>query len=374
MQKRVAGIILCWVFVAIGTAAQNTFPASGNVGIGTTNPNAALAVKSPGINQFVSTVLNSNSQQIFGIWDQNNGASTLEMRDWSQTPTVTISTTSNSWFNGGNVGIGTTLPLGIFQISEPNQSIGNWINFYNNVGISGGNPPAAMNAGVILGWNASGGVGESEILYGTGLGSGPRLDFGRWSGTGRTIDMSLNAGNVGIGTTSPAYKLDVAGPMRVQGGGIVYPDGNTQSAAWTGSLCGGDYAESIDVSDDRARYEPGDVLVIDPNIDGKFVKSSESYATSVAGIYSTKPGVVGRRQTTQKNPDEIPMAVIGIVPVKVSTENGSIRRGDILVTSSIPGYAMKGTDRSRMFQAVVGKAMASLESGTGTIEVLVSLQ
>ncbi len=38
------------------------------------------------------------------------------------------------------------------------------------------------------------------------------------------------------------------------------------------------------------------------------------------------------------------------------------------------GYAMKGTDRSRMLGAVVGKAMANLESGKGVIEVLVTLQ
>jgi hypothetical protein len=35
---------------------------------------------------------------------------------------------------------------------------------------------------------------------------------------------------------------------------------------------------------------------------------------------------------------------------------------------------MKGTDRNQMLGAIVGKAMGSLESGTGMIEVLVSLQ
>jgi hypothetical protein len=35
---------------------------------------------------------------------------------------------------------------------------------------------------------------------------------------------------------------------------------------------------------------------------------------------------------------------------------------------------MKGTDRSKMLGAVVGKALGNLDSGTGMIEVLVTLQ
>lgn len=38
------------------------------------------------------------------------------------------------------------------------------------------------------------------------------------------------------------------------------------------------------------------------------------------------------------------------------------------------GYAMKGTDRTRMLGAVIGKALAPLDSGTGVIMVLVTLQ
>jgi hypothetical protein len=68
------------------------------------------------------------------------------------------------------------------------------------------------------------------------------------------------------------------------------------------------------------------------------------------------------------------MAMVGVVPTKVSAENGPIRKGDLLVSASLPGYAMKGTDRGRMLGAVLGKAMGSLDSGTGVIEVLVTLQ
>ncbi len=103
-------------------------------------------------------------------------------------------------------------------------------------------------------------------------------------------------------------------------------------------------------------------------------KSSEPYSKLVAGIYSTKPGIIGRRQSGEREQSEIPMAMVGIVPTKVSAEGGSIRRGDLLVTSSTLGYAMKGTDQTRMLGAIVGKAMGNLDSGTAVIEVLVSLQ
>jgi hypothetical protein len=45
-----------------------------------------------------------------------------------------------------------------------------------------------------------------------------------------------------------------------------------------------------------------------------------------------------------------------------------------LVTASKPGFAMKGTDLSRMLGAVIGKALGKLDSGTGVIEVVVTLQ
>ena len=72
--------------------------------------------------------------------------------------------------------------------------------------------------------------------------------------------------------------------------------------------------------------------------------------------------------------NEIPLAIVGIVPCKVSAENGPIQPGDLLVTSSTPGHAMKGTDRTRMLGAVVGKALEPLNEGNGIIQVLVTPQ
>ncbi|WP_213803756.1 hypothetical protein [Granulicella sp. dw_53] len=112
------------------------------------------------------------------------------------------------------------------------------------------------------------------------------------------------------------------------------------------------------------------MLVLSEDSGSDVSKSSQSYSTLVTGIYSTKPGVIGRRQAGVKSDSEIPMAMVGIVPTKVSTENGPIKRGDLLVTSATEGYAMKGTDRGRMLGAIVGKALGSLDSGMGVIEVV----
>ncbi len=157
--------------------------------------------------------------------------------------------------------------------------------------------------------------------------------------------------------------------------GIKFPDGNTQTLAWMGT-CGADYADSVDVSGERNRYEPGDVLVIDANNPKKFTKASEPYSTGVSGIYSTQPAVLGTNHPHDKDKlkAEVPMAMVGIVPTKVSAENGAINPGDLLVTSATLGHAMKGTDRSRMLGAIIGKALEPLDHGAGTIEVLVTLQ
>ena len=199
----------------------------------------------------------------------------------------------------------------------------------------------------------------------------------------------LNAGNVGIGTTNPQNTLEVNGTAQVDGAlvgpgngavtiggsGIAFANGGgTQTTAWTGILCGGDYAEAVNPAGDKKAYAAGDVLVISDETSGEVEKSSEAYSTKVVGVFATKPGVIGRRESLPKDGQDLPMAMIGIVPTKVTTANGPIHRGDLLVTSSQLGFAMKGIDRNRMLGAVIGKAFGSLDSGTGIIEVVVTLQ
>jgi len=128
-------------------------------------------------------------------------------------------------------------------------------------------------------------------------------------------------GNVGIGTALPGAKLGVSGSVKLSGNGasMTYADATVQSTAWTGILSGGDYAESVDITGERSAFEPGDLLMIDPKVHGRFQKSSGPYSAMISGVYATKPGVTGRRQPRSKpQEDEAPMAMLGIVPTKVS--------------------------------------------------------
>ena len=68
------------------------------------------------------------------------------------------------------------------------------------------------------------------------------------------------------------------------------------------------------------------------------------------------------------------MAILGVVPCKVSNENGRIERGDLLVTAGTSGHAMKATDSARLTGAVLGKALEPLNQEHGVIEVLLALQ
>jgi hypothetical protein len=127
-----------------------------------------------------------------------------------------------------------------------------------------------------------------------------------------------------------------------------------------------DVAEFMPVAGDAG---PGTVLVIGKG--GVLSPSAKAYDTRVAGIVSTEPGVsLGTKEGG--NPGEALIAVAGKVPCKVDASNGPIHPGDLLTTSGNTGYAMKATHPQ--IGTVLGKAMGTLESGTGTIEVIVTLQ
>ncbi|MCK6483664.1 MAG: hypothetical protein HUU22_14550 [Phycisphaerae bacterium] len=288
--------------------------------------------------------------------------------------------------------------------------------------------------------------GESSVASGTGVMGANTSTSGQTYGVYGIVNSSAGyagyfqggrsyfEGNVGIGALPPVFRLDVrhdstsanvmnlqresdsaaasdllqmvmgAGSsdtsqfiecergadikFRVWGDGDVTADGTYTSPA--------DFAELIRVTGGIETVEPGDVLVIDVDNPRAVVKSTTARSTLVAGVHSTRPGVLGSEHdwdevardlgfvpdaagempaikpiTLGRMIGEAPVAVVGIVPCKVSAENGAIRPGDLLVTSTMPGHAMR--DENPRPGTIVGKALGSQGEGTGVIRVLVTL-
>lgn len=253
-------------------------------------------------------------------------------------------------------------------------------NYNTAIGFGAGPLSGSLSNTTAIGaWSATyksntmilGGTGEYAVTVGIGLVnpvSDYALDIDTTQDSNGVINggvvVNASGGNLYLGMTEGTHKF------RVDTNGAVYADGGLNSS-------GADFAESVAVRGQRSQYEPGDVLEIDERADRHLALSNHPYATLVAGIYSTKPGLLASPHhidDESSHSSEVPLAVVGIVPCKVTAENGPIARGDLLVTSSLPGYAMKGTDRQRLVGAVVGKALEALPEGKGVIEVLVTLQ
>ena len=212
-------------------------------------------------------------------------------------------------------------------------------------------------ADLILGGNADTGVGDdgkifSEPSYASSdiylvANDGVRIDLDN-DGNGEDADFEIRDKDDNL-----IFDVDESGEVCAKG---------------SFSPGGCDVAEYFPASECP---EPGTVMVIDPSGGSKLRCSTIAYGTTVAGIVSTEPGVsLGTEE--DGNDGESLIAVAGRVPCKVDATYASIEAGDLLTTSDTPGHAMKATDPA--IGTILGKALEPLDSGTGVIEVLVTLQ
>lgn len=149
--------------------------------------------------------------------------------------------------------------------------------------------------------------------------------------------------------------------FKVDNLGNVSADGSFTSPA-------ADFAEMLP---GKPGLEPADVLVIDD--DGELTLSTEAYQKTLMGVYSTKPAFIGGVKPNETDSSKVPLAVVGIIPVKVTGENGFVQPGDMLTSSSTAGYAMRAGDFAPN-GTVIGKALGHMKDDKGIIEMFVILQ
>lgn len=274
--------------------------------------------------------MNDIDDHLWGIGSNHNGnglgGGQFYIYDSASTTDNTVFTVQRGT---GNVGIGTTTPRAKLEVDGRLRVIRD----------DSASPPTS-GIGMEIFWSGSRGIISP---------------WDRDTNTARDLSLVPFGGRVMVGDGTPATMLDVNGAVTIRGGADIVEGFD--------SICG-------------TAFDPGTVLVIDPENPGKLMCSEDAYDYKVAGVVSgangVKPGIKLGQDGVMDG--EIPVAMTGRVYVKCSSENGAIMPGDRLTTSSIRGHAMKATDANLSDGAVIGKAMSALDESTGMVLVLVNLQ
>lgn len=296
----------------------------------------------------------------------------------AQTQSWTDGTSGGMYYSGGNVGIGTPTPatalhvfstadvISMIRIQNSNATGTSASGALQLLGDTAATSYVAHGTGrtvsrwgfTLGGWNEVLAWGGNGLVQGT-LGATP-LVFGTNSAERLRID---SAGKVGIGTTSPAFALDVNGAIHASG-------------AITGGTVNATYQDVAEWVPANEPLQPGTVVVLDRRNNNHVTESRNAYDTAVAGVVSAKPGVM----LGEPGDDKAKIATTGRVKVHCTASAGPIAIGDLLVTSSDRGTAMISTPidiggvKLHRPGTVLGKALEPLASGEGDILVLLSLQ
>lgn len=208
--------VVTGLFLDHSANAQNTFPASGNAGVGTSSPNTYLAGTN-GLTLFGANpgLAFSTSSKTWLLWGAAADNSFRLFENSANLDRITV-------LPGGSLGVGTTTPGTLLHT----RSLANTDNELR-IDVTSGSKKSILglaNAGTDYAQLYFDNATNNLLLtqkYASGY-----LGFGTNS---RTTDLVIaNSGNIGINTTSPTAKL------QVQNGSVLF-DGTTGTTPVSGA-------------------------------------------------------------------------------------------------------------------------------------------
>lgn len=300
----------------------------------------------------------NSPEYYYRAYSQVEGAETFWLK--AATSGDAYHNTRADMYVSGNVGIGTTPAADVkLQIEDLNNS--------TNMVVSAGDNPGILNSPTVSLMRKDG--NDVQLAkYGLKLdatdGNKFKLLYGgidAFTATPLVVDTS---GNVGIGTTSPGTRLDVAG------------GGHFAGAVTVDGIINAKYQDFAEWVPSEGEMPAGTVVILNPLKTNAVKPSTKAYDTAVAGVVSDQPGVllgVGGENKAK-------VATTGRVKVRVDARTRAIHTGDLLVTSDVPGTAMLsepldlGGVKIHRPGTLIGKALEPLAGREGEILVLLSLQ
>jgi len=396
-------------------AERMRIDANGNVGIGTTSPGAKLDVSGSTFLQYVTLSdatsygaisfreTGGSSKGHIGMTGSGSGstyiggANAFQIWNGQNTPMV-FGTNGSERVRidaSGNVGIGTTTPGYKLDVAGRIRSSADGFMFPDGtvqLTASPGGTITGVTAGAGL---TGGGTSGSVTLTNDDRGSSQNI-FKNVANASGTTQFSAGSNSDGIrfaGSNGTSVTFDAATKKVIIDGSTSTPSaGNISAGQFGQNTGGGNYTFPGNVTvngniaakyQDVAEWVPssehlptGTVVVLDSTKSNQVIASSVSYDTRVAGVISEQPGIA----LGERSANKVLVATTGRVRVKVDATRGPIQVGDLLVTSDVPGMAMKsqpvnmGGIQLHRPGTLVGKALEPLEKGQGTILVLLSLQ
>ena len=111
-----AGIMSFWTKPEAGNLSEKMrIDSAGQVGINVT-PNSIFHIQNDSVSAYALQLDAYDGSDLFGVWEDSDGTAIVYVRDAAGNAQVVLDSGGDSFFTGGNVGIGTSSPNGIFHI------------------------------------------------------------------------------------------------------------------------------------------------------------------------------------------------------------------------------------------------------------------